>query len=355
MLGFFLYVTLVKCEIPSNDIYIKCQENEEFTRCPGCEFKCGEESQPCPPLPCDLNPLHIRGRCQCKSGYLRHDNGTCVSSDQCPSNSISPAHPPCGPNEQLYPRQICEGTCANPNPIACPFVEDRHRRCQCKFGYVRFENSTCVLEEECPQNQSQISNNVIQNLTCDNVECAEGYDCVMRRRFCPSLHFPCDRTPRPVCIARNSSFPQAPPLNCGNVHCDTGYHCQMSPRICPMNTISRCVGEPRCVKDEGNAINKTCANFQCADDETCVMRKQCPSLRVSCDVEPRPKCVKRTNTSPFNTTFLLTCDGFQCKSNETCIMKPSICPSLRISCDTTPKPSCVPIQQAPSNPSLKIT
>ena len=58
MLGFFLYVTLVKCEIPSNDIYIskfyspslreifvECQENEEFTRCPGFEINCVDERQ----------------------------------------------------------------------------------------------------------------------------------------------------------------------------------------------------------------------------------------------------------------------------------------------------------------------
>lgn len=54
-----------------------CGENESWRQCAGCEITCE-----------DLNPVCFKmcqkAQCQCKRGFVRHPNGKCVQSTECP-------------------------------------------------------------------------------------------------------------------------------------------------------------------------------------------------------------------------------------------------------------------------------
>lgn len=114
----------------------KCRRNEVFFNCipTACEPTCDEQNPPiCIPIIC------VPG-CQCKSGFVRNKQNTCVSKDQC--------QPACGRNEVfLECGTACEPTCNDPNPTVCTF--QCVTGCQCKIGFVRNNQGVCVTEDQC--------------------------------------------------------------------------------------------------------------------------------------------------------------------------------------------------------------
>ncbi|PZC81056.1 hypothetical protein B5X24_HaOG213396 [Helicoverpa armigera] len=138
------YILLSVCFVAlSTGIFIakeECPQNEEFLLCgSACPFNC---SSPEGPVICSEDCIE---GCFCKAGYLRNDNGTCVTTDQCVGKSEV-----CGPNEEfLSCGTACPLTCKQPEPLICGLACGMG--CFCKSGYVRDTvNNQCVTLDKCP-------------------------------------------------------------------------------------------------------------------------------------------------------------------------------------------------------------
>ncbi|KAI5637847.1 trypsin inhibitor like cysteine rich domain-containing protein [Phthorimaea operculella] len=137
----------------------ECPENEEYLLCgSACPFNC---SDPEGPVTCDEDCVE---GCFCKSGFLRHDNGTCVSADQCSENGTM-----CGENEEfLSCGSACPLTCSQSEPLVCNLACSMG--CFCKSGYVRdTANNKCVTLDKCPVEQCFNANEVYDlcNAACE--------------------------------------------------------------------------------------------------------------------------------------------------------------------------------------------
>ncbi|VVC94575.1 unnamed protein product [Leptidea sinapis] len=112
-----------------------CPQNEEYLLCgSACPFNC---TNPAGPVNCIDDCVE---GCFCKSGYLRNENGTCVTTDKCiAANNTSV----CGANEEfLSCGSPCPATCSNPEPEC---VGACSMGCFCKSGFVRDEvQNKCV-------------------------------------------------------------------------------------------------------------------------------------------------------------------------------------------------------------------
>ncbi|KAK1122897.1 hypothetical protein K0M31_009342 [Melipona bicolor] len=72
----FVFAFLVIMVIFSTSFGQQCGLNEEFKSCgTACEPSCTKRSEICT-MQCVIG-------CQCKSGYLRNDKGTCVVPENC--------------------------------------------------------------------------------------------------------------------------------------------------------------------------------------------------------------------------------------------------------------------------------
>ncbi|CAH0725471.1 unnamed protein product, partial [Brenthis ino] len=114
-----------------------CPTNEEYLLCgPSCA-NCSN------PNPMNCSDDCVEG-CYCMTGYLRNDNGTCVTVDKCVT-TLS-----CGVNEEFLPcGSACPATCSIPEPEVCGL--DCSMGCFCKEGFYRDEIShRCVTFDKCP-------------------------------------------------------------------------------------------------------------------------------------------------------------------------------------------------------------
>lgn len=62
-----------------------CGRNEQYSSCVngGCRrWSCSQTGILC------IDPIVCREGCRCKDKYLRADNGTCISEDQCPCKCL---------------------------------------------------------------------------------------------------------------------------------------------------------------------------------------------------------------------------------------------------------------------------
>ncbi|XP_037293199.1 serine protease inhibitor swm-1 [Manduca sexta] len=146
---FVLSIVAVSC-----GLYVvkdECPANEEYLLCgSACPFNC---TDPEGPITCSEDCVE---GCFCKSGYLRNENETCVSADQC----IGGKNPVCGENEEfLSCGTACPLTCKQPEPLSCGLACSMG--CFCKSGYVRDEsNKKCVTLDKCPAEQCLNQNEV---------------------------------------------------------------------------------------------------------------------------------------------------------------------------------------------------
>uniref|UniRef100_A0A914E574 Follistatin-like domain-containing protein n=1 Tax=Acrobeloides nanus TaxID=290746 RepID=A0A914E574_9BILA len=241
----------------------------------------------------------------------------------------------CGINEESRPCNTCELTCEDPMGQHCySKPECVGNTCQCKDGFYRNSVGKCVRRWRCYE--SGHPRPVTRtNLTCDNVQCDDGYDCVTINPICASLRVPCDTTPKVLCLPRNGTNLPALPLTCDNFKCAIDEICVMLKQCYSLHISCDVEPKPKCIK-QISTTTLTCDNFQCGEKETCVMKApMCPSLRVECDTRPKPQCIPSSN--------LPSCDSFPCGTNEQCVMKTPICPSLRANCIKVPQPQCVPL------------
>ncbi|XP_060825212.1 chymotrypsin inhibitor-like [Bombus pascuorum] len=71
-----LFVLLAVMAIFSTSFGQQCGLNEEFKSCGSCEPTCAKPRVTVCTMECKIG-------CQCKSGYLRNGEGTCVLPENC--------------------------------------------------------------------------------------------------------------------------------------------------------------------------------------------------------------------------------------------------------------------------------
>ncbi|KHJ80451.1 trypsin Inhibitor like cysteine rich domain protein [Oesophagostomum dentatum] len=82
--------------------------------------------------------------CQCITGLFRDNYGKCVTRAQCRGQTV----PACPVNEDYFACGTrCEPTCRDPNPVSCQhYCVQGELICQCKVGFYRADNGTCVSD-----------------------------------------------------------------------------------------------------------------------------------------------------------------------------------------------------------------
>ncbi|XP_073952243.1 zonadhesin-like isoform X2 [Choristoneura fumiferana] len=131
-------VTKKQCPKP-----ITCPANEVLSECYNtchttCKTRIRGDGRACS-LAC------VDSGCLCKSGYLRHDNGTCVPVNECspPACNKNEAYTSCG--------TACPETCLNRGgncTTSC--TKQCVEGCFCNKGFVRADDETCVKPKDCP-------------------------------------------------------------------------------------------------------------------------------------------------------------------------------------------------------------
>lgn len=159
------------CPVPENDtITEQCRCTEGFIRKAAgfeCVKSCCEDPNaevvtcpsPCPGGTCEQPefslceaPCKFRG-CQCKKGFVKNGNGTCIPLNQCPK-------PKCMKNnEALVKVGYCnfEETCESYlsgfiRDCAAPTEEQQNtftEECRCVSGFVRGADGECVKPNNC--------------------------------------------------------------------------------------------------------------------------------------------------------------------------------------------------------------
>uniref|UniRef100_A0AC35FZ60 TIL domain-containing protein n=1 Tax=Panagrolaimus sp. PS1159 TaxID=55785 RepID=A0AC35FZ60_9BILA len=128
-----------------SNLTIKCLPNQELKTCGSlCPPTCALQD----PI-CKVSKNCIKDVCQCKEGFVAHENGTCIHPKHCSKASIVKT---CPPNSHLSPcGNLCAPTCQFPNPTICSLqciVDD----CICDKGFVLEDKShKCIKPEECPK------------------------------------------------------------------------------------------------------------------------------------------------------------------------------------------------------------
>ncbi|XP_077288688.1 mucin-6-like [Arctopsyche grandis] len=138
---------------------------------------------------CSFAPGCYSG-CVCRVGYLRDENGKCVSQRRCHGNECF------GPNE-VYSKCVspCGEVCANMGKnLACDLINCKSG-CDCLPGFLRNDQGKCVPKTECGWSGIQcfgpneiyskcvspcgeVCANIGQSLVCDIINCKSGCDCL---------------------------------------------------------------------------------------------------------------------------------------------------------------------------------
>ncbi|KAI1732562.1 trypsin inhibitor like cysteine rich domain-containing protein [Ditylenchus destructor] len=270
-----VYLVLVCSQSSAQNATRKpCDRNEEFRPCgTSCEPTCGNQ------LPEFCTEQCILDVCQCASGFVRHQNGSCVALIQCAVAGTRPTESPCGSNEEFHEcGTACEPTCANPSPRICTLqcIVDV---CQCARGYFRNDDEECVRLNEC----NNSTNTTV--MSCG-----------------PNEHFvncsTCERTctnPNPICTM------ECKPPKC---QCLPGY---------VRNSFGRCVNQSQC------GVDDPCSRVRCRAGTYC---KSIPCFGINCP--RRAICVN-------------ACKGKRCPPGQHCELRNVTC--IRAPCP--PIPTCV--------------
>ncbi|XP_075970402.1 uncharacterized protein LOC142972888 isoform X3 [Anticarsia gemmatalis] len=315
----FVYDENLKSCVRPEDCTPTCGINEVYDKCgnSGCrKWTCAD------PILC-IDTFNCEGRCVCKDGYSRADNGTCIPEDQCPIQCNNPHeyYDECPPS---CPPQICELVLGRKYkcPAKPPVCEGA---CRCKTGYYRNKIGECISEEECKKcpgdheyftcggacdnvcatlNKQNQTNCPIINIQCNSMcYCEKDY-----ARDSNNVCIPIDQCPAPQC-KHDERYEECPDNLCTPLKCsDLGY-----PVDCPGlsgNPDTECPGGPGCI----------CDNNQVRDDDgNCIPKDQCPS----CGGDPNAvsgcgvNCGKRcSNYKKKNVICPLICQLNGCDCRE---------------------------------------
>ncbi|GBM98800.1 Zonadhesin [Araneus ventricosus] len=148
-----------RCILPQ-ECPVECKEKEEYMECgPPCPSTCDNIGKsPCA-VPCTKG-------CFCRSGLVRGPDGKCIPPALCPVA--------CGPNQEfLECGPACPLSCTNYTlPTTHANVNECHRGCFCKSGFVIGPDGSCIPITSCPSVCEE--NEVFQEcgtacpVTCDN-------------------------------------------------------------------------------------------------------------------------------------------------------------------------------------------
>ncbi|CAB3243775.1 unnamed protein product [Arctia plantaginis] len=301
------------------EILDDCPSHCESDHCPKCEEdnKRCEQPNPCPPP-----------ACKCRFNHRRAENGSCIPTVDCPPFDCSTK-----PNEQYTPcPPICpSNSCGLPRLRGkCPFrigiVLECKPKCQCKDGYGRLENGTCVPYDECP------------NLCPTNEE----YNSCKKDCVCKENHY---RNDKGVCV-EDEKGPDDPKPTCedNEILDDCPSHCETE--HCP-----KCEEDNKRCEKPNPCPPPACKckfNHRRAENGSCIPTIDCPPF--DCSTKPNeqftpcpPMCPsdscgwpRITGKCPFRIGIVPNCnpkcqckDGFGRLKNGTCVPFdecPNICP-----------------------------
>uniref|UniRef100_A0A914CZS1 Follistatin-like domain-containing protein n=1 Tax=Acrobeloides nanus TaxID=290746 RepID=A0A914CZS1_9BILA len=233
------------------------EENEEFKQCGACDQFCGKPERMCK-MSCNLG-----GGCGCINGYVRNSEGKCVLPDQC-TQDTNDTQTCTGQNEEYKMCGACDNHCNQPQRM-CNMMCSLHGGCGCKNGYVRNAQGLCVLESECPGNNTICDENETLN-ECGNLcelQCGDE-----EPKICPAI------CAQPACTCaqgyyRNTAGKCVPnnqcttsTYTCANVRCASGTVCIMKQVLCKK---APCSAQPTCV-----STGRTCADTTCPAGNVCV-------------------------------------------------------------------------------------
>ncbi|KAL4708388.1 hypothetical protein ACJJTC_019624, partial [Scirpophaga incertulas] len=148
--GFIYDDNIQKCVRPGK-CTPQCKENEIYATCPDTVCYPKDCSQLGFPVPCPVfKKCPSKPACVCQGGYIRNDQGECVSASVCTS---------CGGDENA--RAGCGGYCGRrcsdigrSEPVNCLEICQLYG-CDCKDGYYYDESKKrCVLPEDCPNSNT---------------------------------------------------------------------------------------------------------------------------------------------------------------------------------------------------------
>ncbi|XP_063800004.1 epidermal growth factor-like protein [Pseudophryne corroboree] len=286
--------------------------NEEYKECPSnCPLTCENRDKG---IVC-TQECRLPGKCQCMQGYVRNSEGTCVDPKQCPPKQTCP-----GANEEYKEcPSNCPLTCENwDKEIACTLQCRYPGECQCKEGYVRNSEGTCVDPKQCPPKRTCTGANEEYRdcpsncpLTCENwdkgigcskecrlpgkCQCKEGY--VRNSRGACVHHKECP--PKKSCRDANEEYKACPskcPPTCENwdqnivctKECDLPGKCQ-----CKIGYVRNSEGV--CVRPKQCPPKRSCPENEeykpCAGCEpTCELKN--PICTLDCKLPGRCQCKK---------------------------------------------------------------
>ncbi|CAH0627260.1 unnamed protein product [Chrysodeixis includens] len=263
--------------VPEAECPSICGPNEELSPCSngGCgPWTCSDLGYPTGCV--KMDPKYCREGCVCKEGYVKNDNGTCISSTECPECGGDPnAIAGCGNN--------CGRLCSNYNkePVFCT-EECRLNACDCREGFVYDESSNkCVRPYQCKCNKPN-----------------ESWD------PCPP------KCPPQTCESINRTYkcPISPAVCEGECRCDKGYF---------RNKIGECIKGEDCLKCTGPNEYFSCGG---ACDNVCAtINKQnqtnCPIVNIVCN--PMCYCEEGYARDANNICIPIgKCPAPQCKDDE---------------------------------------
>ncbi|XP_045764412.1 zonadhesin-like isoform X3 [Maniola jurtina] len=297
-----------------------------------------------------------RAGCQCRDGYLRADDGSCIPADQCP--------PLCGINEiyDTCPASCPPRTCATlgiafncitplqPGDVGCK------PGCRCIDGYYRNREGVCIPKNQCPKpvicgadevydscvnggcgrwNCSQpgeICINLIKGGCREGCRCKEGL-----LRADDGTCIPADQCPI-NCFGQNEI--RGCRLNCPPQTCESigkKYCCPPQTKECReecrckkgffRNKIGECISKEDCLKCTGPNEYFSCGG---ACDNVCATlatqsQTNCSIVNVVCN--PMCYCEQGYARDSNNTCVPISeCPQSVCGKNEVFDICPATCP-----------------------------
>ncbi|CAH2107528.1 unnamed protein product [Euphydryas editha] len=299
---------------------ISCGPDEEYNECAngGCgRWECSQQGILC----VDLVEGGCVPGCRCAEPLLRADDGTCVSSDQCPPYN-------CGLNE-IY--DICPPTCPPPRcdfdetvalclPNPEPGDENCKPGCRCIDNYKQNASGVCIPKEECPPTPpSSCRPDEVYN-ECANGGCGR-WECWQQGEICidpkeggcvpgcrcaePLLRaedgtcVPADQCP-PVCNGQNevAGCHTLCPETCESI----GKNCTIiEQEICTSvcrcksgfyrNKIGECISKEQCLKCTGpheyfscgSACDNVCENLSTQNQTNCPIKNIVCNQKCYCE------------------------------------------------------------------------
>ncbi|KFM77647.1 Zonadhesin, partial [Stegodyphus mimosarum] len=254
-----------------------CGRHEEYKKCgTACPANCTNRNPVC-------TQECVKG-CFCKKGFVRSENGTCISLSECPQVQCKKGE------EYKICGSPCQRTCANYRfhiGIKCP--KPCEPGCFCKDGLVRDSNGNCVNPEDCSkicgrrEEYKECGTACPANCTNRNPICAEQCvkGCFCKKGFVRSENgtcIPSSQCPKQICGKDEEYYKECTP-SCKNTckaYNNPGIRCRCEPPSCfckkglVKREDGRCVPPTacfQCKKGEeyqicGSPCERTCANYR---------------------------------------------------------------------------------------------